>query len=168
MIHAKTPLLFVAMLLAGCLPTSLLQAQTQAQTQDSTNASTVADGTLPPDDATDPNAEAEEEPTRYIFNLGDFKINDLRPTRNVTAKLKFELHLTFTKSLTESQIEQLENWKHRLRDQVITTVRVTEMKYFHEPDLAMLSRTILIRVNRLFKAKLAEEVLFTKYMFRTH
>ncbi len=134
-----------------------------AQGQSPAGESATAAGSAQADPAV-----PEEETHRYTLDLGDFKINDLRPIRNQTAKLKFSLHLAFTKSLTESQIKQLKNWKHRLRDQVITSVRITQMKYFQERDLAMLRSKILMRVNRLFKAKLAEDVLLTKYLYRTH
>ncbi len=110
----------------------------------------------------------EKETRRPTLALGKFKIKDLRPTRNETAKLTFTLHLAFSKSVTEDQVAQLEHWKHRLRDQVITAIRITEMKDFQEPDLSRFRRKILIRVNRLLKAKLAEEVFVTEYLFRTH
>jgi hypothetical protein len=113
-------------------------------------------------------ATNEEEVPTPTLDLGSFKINDLRPTRNETARLTFTLHLAFSKELTENQVAQLDNWKHRLRDQVITAVRISEMKDFQEPDLDKLRRRVLIRVNRLLKAKLAEEVLVTKYLFRLY
>ncbi len=124
----------------------------------------------PPGEAASADAEpvAEEESVRPSLDLGKFKINDLRPTRNETAKLTFTLHLAFSKDLTEAQITQLERWKHRLRDQVITAIRITPTKDFQEPDLNHLRRKILNRVNRLFQANLAKEVLLTEYLFRTH
>lgn len=119
-------------------------------------------------------ASVDGEPTKVeearnpTIELGSFKINDLRPTRNETARLTFTLHLAFSKSLTEKQVAHLESWKHRLRDQVITAIRISAMKDFQEPDLGLLRRRILIRVNRLLKTKLAEEVLVTEYLFRLH
>ena len=112
-------------------------------------------------------AETAKESVRPTLDLGKFKINDLRPTRNETAKLTFSLHLAFSKSLTPSQVAQLEPWKHRLRDQVITAVRISQIKDFQQPDLGRLRRKILIRINRLLQTKLAEEVLMTEYIFRT-
>lgn len=110
----------------------------------------------------------EEEKIRPTIDLGKFKIKDLRPTRNETAKLTFSMHLAFSKELSEKQIELLEGWKHRMRDQVITAIRIAYIKDFQEPDLKRLRRLILIRVNRLFKQHLAEDVLFGEYLFRTH
>ena len=110
----------------------------------------------------------EQETIRPTLELGQFNIKDLRPIRNETAKLTFTLYLAFSESLDEQQVDQLEHWKHRLRDQVITAVRVTQMKDFQEPDLSSLRRNILIRVNRLLKSKSVEEVFLTEYLFRTH
>lgn len=120
------------------------------------------------DGAAETEEDAEKEKPRPIIELGYFKINDLRPTRNETAKLTFSMHLAFSKDLNETQRRQLEDWKHRLRDQVITAVRISMIKDFQEPDLSRLRRAVLIRVNRLFKEKLAEEVLLTEYIFRLH
>ena len=136
---------------------TLLFAVTPASAQDATKADPAAGEDT-----------AEEEVRTPTLELGSFKINDLRPTRNETARLTFTLHLAFSKDLTEKQVEQFEKWKHRLRDQVITAVRVSEMKDFQEPNLGRLRRRILIRVNRLLKRKLAEEVLVTKYLFRLY
>lgn len=110
----------------------------------------------------------EEKPIKPALDLGSFKVNDLRPAHNETAKLTFSLHLQFSEETTAAQLKKLEGWKHRLRDQVITAVRLAETKDFQEPDLKRLRRLILIRVNRLFRTKLAEEVLLTEYLFRTY
>ena len=117
---------------------------------------------------TTPTPTPQQESVRPMLDLGHFKINDLRPTRNETAKLTFKLHLAFPKDLSKAQAAQLEHWKHRLRDQVITAIRITPTKDFQQPDLSRLRRKILLRVNRLFQAKLAEEVLLTEYIFRSH
>ncbi|NOZ39492.1 MAG: hypothetical protein GXP24_04615 [Planctomycetes bacterium] len=116
----------------------------------------------------DADSDVENEKVRPTLDLGKFKINDLRPTRNETAKVTFSLHLAFSQNLSEAQVTQLERWKHRLRDQVITAIRITPTKDFQEPNLGHLRRKILVRVNRLFQAKIAEEVLLTEYLFRTH
>ncbi len=148
---ACTRTLLGAMILTATLHASPLQAQD-------------------PGEAASADAEPanEQETVRPTLDLGDFKINDLRPTRNETAKVTFSLHLAFSKDLTKAQVTQLARWKHRLRDQVITAIRITPTKDFQEPDLSRLRRKILIRVNRLFNTKIAEEVLLTEYLFRTH
>lgn len=141
-----------AMLFAG------LNAPANAVAQDA-----VAEG-----DAMEEGETKEEEKQPFLLDLGSFKIHDLRPTRNVTAKLTFSVHLGFSKELSDTQRETLEMWKHRLRDQIITAVRISTIKEFQEADLDRLSRKILIRVNRLFNRKIAEQVLVSEYLFRTN
>jgi flagellar FliL protein len=109
-----------------------------------------------------------EEAVRPTLELGKFKIHDLRPTRNETAKSTFAMHLALSPTLSPQQVTQLARWQHRLRDQVIIAIRTLELKEFQEPDLRRLRRKVLLRVNRLFQAKLAEEVLLTEYLFRTN
>ncbi len=133
----------------------------------STSAQVAGDPAPPAEEATQA-APKKSAARRSTLDLGDFKINDLRPTRNETAKLTFSLHLALKKDLTRKQVAQLERWKHRLRDQVITSVRIAATKDFQEPDLSRLRRTVLSRVNRLFPSKYADEVLLTEYLFRTH
>lgn len=142
-----------ALMFVGIAPSSDALAQDAAPTEEA---------------ATEEGEAEEEEKQRFLLDLGSFKIHDLRPTRNVTAKLTFSIHLAFSKELSERQREALELWKHRLRDQVITAVRISTIKEFQEADLNRLSRKILIRVNRLYKHKIAEEVLVSEYLFRTH
>jgi len=119
-------------------------------------------------DSAETKSASEKETLRPTLDLGQFKIKDLRPTRNVTAKVTFSLHLAFSNSLTKAETTELERWKHRLRDQIITAIRITPVKDFQAPDLDRFRHTILIRVNRLFQAKLAEKVFLTEYLFRTH
>jgi len=117
-------------------------------------------------------AEAEPKPEEPIahptFDLGHFKINDLRPTRNEVAKLTFKMHLVVSPELSERQVAALENWEHRLRDQVHIAIRTMEIKEFQEPSLSLLRRKVLLRVNRLFQKQVFDEVLLTEYLFRTH
>ncbi|MCG8450940.1 MAG: hypothetical protein MI725_15340 [Pirellulales bacterium] len=110
----------------------------------------------------------EKEQVRPTLTIGRFEIKDNRPRANVTAKVTFTLHLALASSTDVKTVRQLENWKHRLRDQVITAMRKTAIKDFLEPDLHLLSRNILLRINRLLKVPMVEEILITEFAFTTH
>lgn len=112
--------------------------------------------------------EVEEVPPTVTVDLGMFSIRDYRPTRNETAKLYFSIHLAVTQGVSEKVAETLNLWNHRLRDQVIIAVRNSVTKDFQEPDLKLLRRRILLRVNRLLKKDLISEVLLTEFTFTTH
>ncbi len=110
---------------------------------------------------------AKAEQARPIFDLGRFQIQEMRPTRNETAKITFAMHLALSPTIGQPVVSQLEHWRHRLRDQVIIAVRVADTKDFSEPGLDRLRRMILLRVNRLFKALLVEDIFFAEFTFST-
>jgi len=151
-----------AVLLLGISLAGPVSAQEAAEQRTAPAGNVVVDAAQQTD-----KGATDEESRRPTVDLGKFKIHDLRPTRNVTAKLTFSMHLAFSSTLSKQQVTRLEHWQHRLRDQVIIAIRTLEIKEFQDPDLSRLRRKILIRVNRLFRAKLAEEVLLTEYLFRT-
>lgn len=112
-------------------------------------------------------AEEEEERVRPTIDLGMFQVKDFRPTRNETAKVTFKIYLALDRTVDEQTVEALEYWKHRLRDQVIIAIRLSQTKDFLEPDLSRLRRFILVRTNRVLKASLVSEALLTEYSFKT-
>jgi len=117
-------------------------------------------------DTSEPEAETEE--VRPTIDLGMFQVKDFRPARNETAKLSFTIHLALQKSVSETTVEQLERWRHRLRNEVIIAIRLTETKEFLEPDLHKFRRRISLRVNRALKAILVSEALLTEFTFTTN
>lgn len=119
------------------------------------------------EEAIDSEGEKKEE-NRPVIELGRFQIKDLRPTRNETAKVSFVLHLALKPTVDKRTVEQLEFWKHRIRNQVITAVRIAETRDFLEPGLNRFRRSITLRVNRALKAALVSEILFTEFTFTTN
>ena len=112
------------------------------------------------------NSAAPEETVRRIYELGYFHVRQLRPTRNETINLKFELHLLMPEKAQELGLEtRLNQWNRRLRDQVITAVRNTKSKDFKESDLKKLRRMIRLRINRLLKSIRIEEIYITQFEF---
>ena len=118
-------------------------------------------------DSEDAEEAVEADKIRPVLELGKFNLRDLRSASNVTAKILFSLHLALPQEADEKTIRQLQLWRHRLRDQVIIAVRKTEIKDLLEPDLGLLRRNIMLRINRLLKTSLVEEVLVTEFTFAT-
>lgn len=110
----------------------------------------------------------EQEELRLSFDLGQFQVKDFRPTRNQTVKLAFHMHVTLSEYANEHTVEQLEHWKHRLRNQVIIAVRLSYRKDFLEAGLQQFRHVVQIRINRLLKMQLIDEVLLTEYTFTTN
>lgn len=110
-------------------------------------------------------SEQKVEVVRPTIDLGAFHVKDLRPARNETAKLSFTIHLALQQSVSQSTVKQLERWQHRLRNEVLIAIRLTETKEFLEPNLDKFRRRILVRVNRTLKAILVSEALLTEFTF---
>jgi len=111
--------------------------------------------------------ESETEKVRPMIDLGIFNVKDFRPSQNETLKLSFSIHLALHNSVNKSTVKQLERWQHRLRNQVIVAIRLSETIDFLEPNLNKFRRTISLRVNRALKALLVSEVLLTEFTFST-
>jgi flagellar basal body-associated protein FliL len=117
-----------------------------------------------PAESTEP--VSPEETVSRIHELGYFHVRQLRPTRNETIDLKFELHILMPEKAQELGLEtRLNQWNRRLRDQVITAVRNAETKDFKESDLKKLQRMIRLRINRLLKSIRIEEIYITQFEF---
>jgi hypothetical protein len=83
------------------------------------------------------------------FDLGEFDLKNFRPTHNEIANIRFTLQLVFAPGTGDETFAQLEEWRHRLRDQAITAVRTAEPKDLAEPKLTKVQKLILLRLKRL-------------------
>ena len=99
------------------------------------------------------------------LDLGSFEIQNLEPARALTSKITFELHLTLPEETSPADLATLEHWQHRLREQVIVAVRVSDIVDFLDPKLDRFRRHILYRVNRLLGQIKAQEVLLADFTF---
>jgi len=150
---------FQRLRLIGSLTVAMLLLSTSATfAQEEKPAKTEAEKT----------EDVELEEIRPSIELGLFRVRDYRPTRNETIKMIFQMHIALNESATEQTAKQLKQWKHRLRNQVLIAVRLSERKDFLETDLSKFRHLIQIRINRLLKANLVDEVLLTEFTFTTN
>ena len=112
-------------------------------------------------------AEQEEqtEEEQMVLDLGRFYLKELRPTRNETFKVIFSAHLVLRSELTEADFETLQNFQHRLRDQVIVAIRIAHANDFREPGLQRLRRLIQIRIDQMLRSPVTENLLLSEYQF---
>lgn len=106
-----------------------------------------------------------EQPRRPLLDLGSFRIREHRPLRNETFYIAFDLRVELQSDLTQAQVDQLQRWTHRLRDQVIIGVRLTDPAAFKDPDLERFRRQLVRRINRVIKHPLATDVLLANLTF---
>ena len=79
--------------------------------------------------------------------------------------MQFELHLVLPEGEGKAVEKELEFWKHRLREQVLTSVRLTDTKEFSEPELLRLRRVVRLRINRVLPTMRIDGVYMTRYVF---
>lgn len=144
----------VLRLAASCALGLLMGSPLAAQTESSESVA----GETPPE-------ESLQIHTVPKIDLGYFEIKNLEPTRNLTSKVAFGMHLTLRDDVSEQDLEAVQKWKNRLREQVLVAVRMAEIVDFLDPKLLRFRRSILYRVNRLLKPVKVEDVLLADFTF---
>jgi hypothetical protein len=84
-----------------------------------------------------------------VLDLGEFKIRNTLTAHQTTIDIRFAMHLILSSTTTQADFDQLQNWKNRLRDQAIVSVRSAAPNDFADPQLKRVRRLILLRVGRL-------------------
>ncbi|QDT01379.1 hypothetical protein [Adhaeretor mobilis] len=112
--------------------------------------------------------EQEERPAYATFDLGEFRLKEFRPTRNETSRVLFAVSLKLNEGTSPRTIEQLANWKQRLRNEALTAVRSLELASYQEPSLHRLQNVILLRINRLLPVPLVERIFVTEFTVGDH
>lgn len=95
----------------------------------------------------DPEDAAAEEPVSGVL-LGDFFVRNVRGAENLKTRLSFSLYAAVPAEREAEFRDLLEGRRHRVRDQVMTAVRLTETAALQEPSLARLKRRVLLRLRR--------------------
>jgi hypothetical protein len=94
--------------------------------------------------------ETPEAPQRMdLLDVGAFRIRFSQPTDGEVIDLRFGVCFVLSSKTTADDLHQLQQWTHRLRDQVIIAVRSASAEDYNEPDLRRLQRLIMFRVKRL-------------------
>ncbi len=97
------------------------------------------------------------------FRLGEFIVKDSRPVDNEKFTLEFELYALVDPGETERFAVAFAGLEHRVRDKVLTSVRLSPVELFEEPDLAGFRRRILLRLRRAVPELAIEAVLVTDF-----
>jgi hypothetical protein len=94
-------------------------------------------------------AEIEIPVRTDVLNLGQFRVRGCRSSDKEIIDIQFGLWLVLSTDTTEADFHELENWRNRLRDQVIIAVRGAAPEDFLEPSLRRLERMMMFRIKRL-------------------
>jgi hypothetical protein len=111
--------------------------------------------------------EPAAEPLPVGFSLGEYQVKDTRPVDNEKFTLEFHLYAMVKAENEKAVAALLPAWEHRIRDQVLTAVRLTPVDLFEEVELTNFSRRILLRLRRAVPELAIEQVVITDFRMLT-
>lgn len=91
---------------------------------------------------------AEEGPAIKAVSLGQYLISDLRAIEGAKLRISFELYLDADEEHLHELRELVGAYKHRIRSEVITAIRICEQTDFEEPDLDRMRSRVIARLKR--------------------
>jgi flagellar basal body-associated protein FliL len=100
----------------------------------------------------------------HEVDLGQFSLTTLQPASNTTLLVDFHLYGTVGSESESLATELIERHKHRVRDQVLTTVRSAEIADLTDPGLGLLKRQILEKTNRALGKPILQGVIFSDFL----
>ncbi len=106
----------------------------------------------------------EEDPTVEVF-LGEFHVSVFQPLSNTTVRIDFELYGTVLADKQTAFDERFIENQHRLREQVIVTLRSTDMADLADAGLGLIKRKILETTNRTLGKAIVKEVVFSDFSY---
>lgn len=98
------------------------------------------------------------------IDLGEFSLTAFQPATNTTLLIDFHLFGTIMGEEEQGFGEHYESNKHRIRDQVITTIRSAELADLTDPGLGLIKRQILEKTNRALGKPLLHGIVFSDFL----
>lgn len=97
-------------------------------------------------------------------DMGDYSLTAFQPASNTTLLINFHLYGTITSEDEHQFTAQYEANKHRIRDQVLTTIRSAEIADLTDPGLGLIKRQILEKTNRALGKPLLQGIVFSDFL----
>ena len=98
-------------------------------------------------------------------DLGEFAVTAFQPLSNTTMRIDFHLYGTISRDEEENFLAAWEESQHRLRDQVIVTLRSSELGDLTDAGLGLIKRRILEKTNRTLGKPYLRSVIFSDFSF---
>lgn len=108
--------------------------------------------------------DGESQSAEHEIDMGEYSLSAFQPTTNKTLLINFHLFGTILAADQHEFDQQFEETKHRVRDQVITTLRAAELADVTDPGLGLIKRQILEKTNRAFGRPLLQGVVFSDFL----
>jgi len=156
-------LLLVGVVVVECLLAYLAipgSSETAVMAGAVAEAEVQADSPLGPGDQADQDLEDQVE-----VDLGEFRVVAFQPISNTSLRIDFHLYGTVHADDKQKFDDAWRENTHRLRDQVITTVRGCELAELTDAGLGLIKRKILEKTNRTLGKPLLQAVIFSEFSF---
>jgi flagellar FliL protein len=99
------------------------------------------------------------------FDLGQFGVTAYQPAANTTLRIDFHLYGAILEADQGKFEEVYASTQHRIREQVIVTIRNSEISDLTDPTLGLIKRKILEKTNRLLGKAYLQNVVFSDFSF---
>jgi len=121
---------------------------------------------LPETDETEPISILEDDsPPTSEVEMGQFSITAFQPVANTTLRIDFYLWGTVFEDTLSEFNKSWERNENRIREQVIVTVRASEVTDLTDAGWGHLKRKILDKTNRTLGRPLVQDVIFSEFAF---
>lgn len=101
----------------------------------------------------------------HEVKLGSYHVVTFNTDTGTSLNIDFELYGTVLAKEEKEFAELFEANKVRLREQILVTVRGSDVTDLSDPDLGLLKRKILEKTNRTLGKPLLSEAIFSKFSF---
>lgn len=99
------------------------------------------------------------------FDLGEFSVSAYQPLSNTTLRIDFHLYGTVEASELAQVTQELEKHRNRIREDVIVTVRGSNIEDLTDAGLGLIKRRILDKTNRRLGKPYFKSVIFSDFSF---
>lgn len=111
--------------------------------------------------------DEQPEPVYKSAVIGEFFYRDVRPVEGVKVRLSFALALSVTEEQHAQAAQVLENKLHRIRNAVLTAMRLCRVRNYQETDLHTLRRRIWTQVHRIAPELPRGDLLISDFAYFT-
>ena len=99
----------------------------------------------------------------HEVDLGQYSLTVYQPASNSSLLVDFHLYGTISAEDEHDFHHIFDSSKHRIRDQVIVTVRSAEMTDFADPGLGLIKRQILEKSNATLGKRYLQAIVFSDF-----
>lgn len=108
--------------------------------------------------------EAAIEGEEHEIDMGEYQLTAFQAASSTTLLINFHLFGTIASEEAGYFEASYETNKHRIRDQVLTTIRSAELADLTDPGLGLIKRQILEKTNRTLGKPVLQAIVFSDFV----